>query len=73
MSKPLAVDRFIQAFRLDYGWECQPNTRITTELTTFAKEREGSTRDILELLVIFKMSKGLRLDIHNSTAIEELP
>jgi hypothetical protein len=73
MAKPLTIDRFIQAFRLDYGWECLPNTRITNELTEFAREREGSTRDIIELLIIFKMSKGLRLDVHNSTSIEALP
>jgi hypothetical protein len=73
VSKPLTVDRFIEAFRLDLGWKCEPNTRITNELIEFAQEREGSTRDIIELLLIFKMAKGLRLDMHNSDKIEALP
>jgi hypothetical protein len=72
MSKPLTVDRFIEAFRLDLGWKCEPNTRITNELTKFAQAREGSTRDIIELLIIFKVAKGIRLDIHNSDKIEAL-
>lgn len=73
MSKPLTVDRFVEALRLDMGWKCEPGTRITRELTEFAVERMGSTRDIIELLVIFKMSHGIRLDIHNADAIEALP
>lgn len=73
MSKPLTVERFIQAFRLDMGWKCEPGTRITNELTEFALERDGSTRDIFELLVIFKMSRGLRDTIRNVDAIKALP
>lgn len=73
MSKPLTVERFIEAFRLDMGWECAPGTRITNELTEFAQEREGSTRDIIELLVIFKISHGIRMDVQNAAAIEALP
>lgn len=72
MSKPLTVNRFIEAFRLDTGWKCEPGTRITNDLTEFAKAREGSTRDIIELLVIFKMSKGINPSIHNSEKIEQL-
>lgn len=73
MSKPLTVERFIEAFRLDMGWKCEPGTRITNELTEFAAEREGSTRDITELLIIFKMSHGLPVNISNSAAIDALP
>lgn len=74
-SKPLTVERFIAAFRLDTGWECAPGTRITNDLTAFAKEREGSTRDIVELLVLFKMSHGSRWVplISNADAIRALP
>jgi len=72
MSKPLTVDRFIEAFRLDLGWKCEPGTRITNDLTEFATERLGSTRDIIELLVIFKMSHGIRADVRNAAAIEAL-
>lgn len=72
MSKPLTVERFVEAFRLDTGWECKPDTRITNDLTDFAKEREGSTRDIIELLVIFKMANGIDPTIHNSAKIEAL-
>lgn len=72
MSKPLTIDRFIEAFRLDMGWECAPGTRITNELTEFAQEREGSTRDIIELLIIFKMAHGIRPGINNSSLIEVL-
>lgn len=72
MSKPLTVTGFIQAFRLDMGWECEPGTRITNDLTEFATERLGSTRDIIELLVIFKMSHGIRPGVHNTAAIEAL-
>lgn len=74
MAKPLTVERFIEAFRLDMGWKCEPSTRITNELTEFATERLGSDRNILELLVIFKISKGLPADtVNNSDAIEALP
>jgi len=73
MSPPLTVDRFIEAFRLDMGWECAPGTRITADLTKFAEERAGSTRNIIELLIIFKMAHGIRVDINNADAIEALP
>jgi hypothetical protein len=72
MSKPLTVDRFIEAFRLDMGWECAPNTKITRELTGFAQEREGSTRDIIELLIMFKMAHGFDPSIDNSDRIDAL-
>jgi hypothetical protein len=72
-SKPLTVARFIEALRLDMGWECEPGSRITNELTEFAQERVGSTRDIIELLIIFKMSHGLPVSISNAAAIEALP
>jgi hypothetical protein len=74
MAKPLTVERFIAAFRLDTGWECREGTRIANDLTAFALERLGSTRDIVELLVIFKMSHDLSWgEIHNVRAIEALP
>jgi len=74
MAKTLTVDRFIEAFRLDMGGKCEPGTRITNELTEFATERLGSTRNILELLTIFKMSKGLPAGtVNNSDKIEALP
>lgn len=73
MSRPLTADRFIEAFRLDMGWECAPGTRITNELTEFAREREGSTREIIEYLIMFKMAHGIRLEIHNSDQIDALP
>lgn len=72
MSKPLTIDRFIEAFRIDTGWKCEPGTRITNELTEFAKQRDGSTRDIIELLLIFKISKGIDPTIRNSEKIEQL-
>lgn len=72
MRKPLTAERFIEAFKLDTGWKCEPDTRITNELTEFAKQREGSTRDIIELLVIFKMAHGINPAIHNSAKIEAL-
>lgn len=59
MSKPLTVDGFIQTFRDKHGWECKPGTRITDDLTVFASEREGSTRDVDELYVLFCVSHGL--------------
>lgn len=58
-SPPLTVEGFIQHFRARTGWKCEPETRITNELTEFASERLGSTRDIDELHVIFCMSKGI--------------
>lgn len=73
MSKPLTVDRFIEAFRLDLGWKCEPGTRITNELTEFASARLGSTRNIIELLIIFKIAHGIRVDVENADAIEALP
>lgn len=74
MTKPLTVERFIEAFRLDSGWKCEPGTRITNDLTKFAEERLGSTRDIVELLVIFKMGHGLPAgQVRNVDAIEALP
>jgi hypothetical protein len=73
MSKPLTVERFIAAFRLDMGWECKPGTLITNDLTEFARANEGDTRDILELLVIFKMSHNIaKIHINNTAAIEAL-
>jgi hypothetical protein len=73
MSKPLTVERFIEAFRLDMGWKCEPGTRITNDLTEFATERLGSERDILELLTIFKLSHGIAAgEINNCDAIEAL-
>lgn len=72
MSKPLTVERFIEAFRLDMGWECAPGTRITNELSEFATERLGSTRNIIELLVIFKLAHGLSPNIARSDEIEAL-
>lgn len=55
----LTVDIFIQAFRDRHGWKCEPDTRITNDLTSFALEREGSTRDIDELYTIFCLSHRL--------------
>ena len=73
MKKPLTVEIFIEAFRLDTSWKCEPNTRITNLLTEFAKEREGSKRNIFELLTIFKIAYGINPgEIHNSKKIEEL-
>jgi hypothetical protein len=73
MSKPLTVERFIAAFRLDSGWKCEPGTRITNDLTAFAQEREGSTRNIIELLIIFKMAHGLPAgEVRNCDTIEAL-
>lgn len=60
MKNGLTIEKFINNFKNKHGWECKPNTRITNELTEFAKEREGSTRNIDELYVIFCMSKGLK-------------
>ena len=56
----LTVKGFINAFKERHGWECAPNTRITNDLTEFAKDREGSSRDIEELYTIFCISKGLQ-------------
>lgn len=72
MNRPLTAELFIEAFRLDMGWECKPGTRITNELTEFATERAGSTRDIVELLIIFKLAHGLRASVHNAAAIDAL-
>lgn len=60
MTKPLTAENFIEAFRKRHGWKCEPGTRITDELTAFANERLGSTRNVDELYVIFCMSKGLK-------------
>lgn len=73
MSKPLTVERFIEAFRLDSGWKCEPGTRITNELTEFATERLGSTREIVELLIIFKIAHGIPSETRNVNAIDKLP
>lgn len=67
MKKPLTVELFIEVFRLDTGWKCEPDTRIINELTEFAKEHEGSKRDIFELLTIFKIAHSINPGIiHNS-------
>jgi len=55
----LTVEGFIQAFRDRKGWKCEPGTPITNDLTTFATEREGSTRDIDELYIIFCIAHGI--------------
>ena len=59
-NKKLTVVDFISFFRTIHGWECEEKTRIHNELTEFAKEREGSDRNIDELYVIFCTSKGLK-------------
>ena len=56
----ITPDNFIAHFRKSTGWECLPGTRIHNEATDFAREREGSTRDIDELHVIFCMSRGIK-------------
>jgi len=56
----LTVEGFINFFRKQHNWECKEGTKITNELTEFAKEREGSKRDIDELYAIFCISKGLK-------------
>lgn len=58
-KKGLTVEKFINNFRVATGWECREGTRITDELTDFAKEREGSVRAIQELHVIFCLSHGI--------------
>lgn len=60
MSAPLTVEGFIQHFRDCTGWQCLPDTRITNELTEFATERLGSTRNIDDLHVIFCMWKSIK-------------
>jgi hypothetical protein len=59
MSEPLTIEGFIDAFRSRTGWECAPGTRITNDLTEFATERLGSTRDVDELHIIFCLSHGI--------------
>ena len=56
----LTSEKFIENFKKNTDWECEKGTRITNELTDFAKERLGSKRDIEELHVIFCMSKGIK-------------
>ena len=56
----LTVEKFVNFFRKTHKWECKEGTRITNELTEFAKEREGSIRDIDELYTIFCISKGIK-------------
>ena len=56
----LTVEGFIDAFRERHNWECDPDTRITNDLTKFATEREGSKRDVDELYVIFCMAHSIK-------------
>ena len=72
-EEPLTVERFVQHFRDCTGWECLPDTRITNELTAFATERLGSTRDIDELHVIFCMSKSIQPYANPPPQPEERP
>jgi len=55
----LTSENFIEHFKKSTGWECKIGTRIFKELTDFANERLGSTRNIDELHVIFCLSKGI--------------
>ena len=55
----LTVEKFVEAFRWQTGWKCEPGSRIYSELEKFALERLGSTRDIDELVWIFRISRGL--------------
>jgi hypothetical protein len=56
----LTTKSFIEFFRKVHGWECKPGTRITNDLTSFAKERLGSSRDKHELYIIFCLAHGIR-------------
>lgn len=60
MTEGLTSDKFIKFFRDRHGWECQPGTHIYQDLTNFAKEREGSTRDMDELYTVFCLAHGLQ-------------
>ncbi len=59
-TKKRRVERFIEYFRQSTGWKCEPGTRITKELTTFAAERVGSKRHIDELHTIFCIAHGIK-------------
>jgi hypothetical protein len=62
MEKPgLTVEKFVDFFRKTQGWECREGTKIANDLTEFAKEREGSTRNIHELYVMFCLAKGINI------------
>jgi hypothetical protein len=60
MSEPLTVDGFIEHFRKASGWKCEPATRIHDDLTAFAQDRVGSTRNITEYHVIFCIAHGIK-------------
>lgn len=60
MNTGLTVESFLDFFRKTHGWKCEEGTKITSELSGFAKEREGSKRDIDELYIIFCISKGIK-------------
>ena len=56
----LTIKQFIRYFKTCTGWKCEAEMRITTELTAFATEHVGSTRNIDELHGIFCLSKGIQ-------------
>jgi len=56
----LTVKQFIRHFTECTRWKCEPETRLTHELTAFATEHLGSTRNIEELHVIFCTARDIR-------------
>jgi len=56
----LTIDKFIRNFQQCTGWKCESGARITKELTEFATERLGSTRNMDELHGLFCMLKGIQ-------------
>lgn len=56
----LTIEKFIRHFKTCTGWKCKEGMRITNELTAFATEHLGSTRNIAELHGIFCLSKGIQ-------------
>ena len=58
-NKGLTIEEFINSFRKIHKWECKSGTEINKALTKFAKEREGTNRDIHELYVIFCLINDL--------------
>ena len=55
----LTPESFIDAFRKRHHWKCETGKKITDDLTDFANERLGSSRNVDELYVIFCLSHRL--------------
>lgn len=55
----LTVENFIETFKERHHWNCNPGSRIHADLTRFAEERLGSTRNKEELYVIFCLAHDL--------------